>query len=70
MTVTVPSTTLEAVSSSMAHAGTAMEAAHCSASATELPGMPSGARCTDREVDEAERAIVTGGRALRSERRE
>src|SRR3954462_8412771 len=40
-TSTVPSTTVMAVSSSIAYAGPEMPAAHCSASAIELPGMPS-----------------------------
>jgi hypothetical protein len=40
-TSTVPSVTLMAVWSSMAYAGPAISAAHLSASAIELPGMPS-----------------------------
>src|SRR6188472_622616 len=45
MTSTVPSTTLMAVWSSIAYAGTPSPAAHRSAKAMELPGMPSGATC-------------------------
>ena len=41
ITSTVPSVTLMAVWSSMAYAGPAISAAHLSASAIELPGMPS-----------------------------
>src|SRR5205807_4352821 len=44
-TSTVPSVTLKAVSSSIAYAGPGIWAAQLSASAIELPGMPSGARC-------------------------
>jgi hypothetical protein len=40
-TSTVPSVTLMAVWSSIAYAGPEMPAAHCSASAMELPGIPS-----------------------------
>ncbi len=44
-TSTTPSTTVIAVWSSIAYAGPPIRAIHSSASAIELPGIPSGARC-------------------------